>query len=77
MEQLTKKQVERFRKYATAAEPYAPDSKEATCYDAERIPGFDGKRLASLRAREILAEHGIPIEPQEGEQFPDDEDTTE
>ena len=73
MAQLTKKQVDLFRMMATGAEPYEPDSREATCYDAERIPNFDGKRLASMRAREILAAHGVPIEPQEGEDFPDDE----
>ena len=69
MEQLTKKQVDLFRFMATGAEPYDPDSPEANSYDGE----YEGKRLASLRAREILAAHGVPIEPQEGEDFPDDE----
>ena len=49
--------------------PYDADDPELDYYDGD----IDVDRLASLRAREILAAHGVPIEPQEGENFPDDE----
>ena len=69
MASLTKKQVDLFRYIAKNADLYGPDDPKVNQYDGK----YDGKRLASLRAREILAAHGVPIEPQEGEDFPDDE----
>ena len=64
MVQLTKKQID-----MQDGVPYDADDPELDYYDGD----IDVDRLASLRAREILAEHGIPIEPQKGETFPDDE----
>ena len=69
MAQLTKKQVDLFRMMAKDGVPYDSDDPELDYYDGD----IDVDRLASLRAREILAAHGVPIEPQEGEDFPDDE----
>ena len=69
MAQLTKKQIDMLRFMAKDGVPYDADDPELDYYDGD----IDVDRLASLRAREILAAHGVPIEPQEGENFPDDE----
>ena len=69
MVQLTKKQIDMLRFMAKDAVPYDPDDPKLDYYHGD----IDVDRLASLRAREILAEHGIPIEPQKGETFPDNE----
>lgn len=69
MAQLTKKQIDMLRFMAKDGVPYDADDPELDYYDGD----IDVDRLASLRAREILAAHGVPIEPQEGEDFPDDE----
>ena len=69
MAQLTKKQIDMLRFMAKDGVPYDADDPELDYYDGD----IDVDRLASLRAREILAAHGVPIEPQEGETFPDDE----
>ena len=67
MAQLTKKQIDMLRFMAKDGVPYDADDPELDYYDGD----IDVDRLASLRAREILAAHGVPIEPQEGEDFPD------